>query len=230
MHVHSSFSDGVGTIEENLAAAELRGLSRVTFVDHVRASTGWARDFVREVRRVAARTDIDVRCGFEAKMLDVGGSLDLPDDLAGADYVYVADHRVPLVDGPVEPSLVRVAIAEGQLESQAVIRALLQATTNAIQRLPNAVIAHLFSVLPKIGLRESDVSPAALEELARATASCGAQIEIDERWRCPSARTVRFFREAGVPILLSTDSHSPDSIGCYAYCLRVLAELEIGQP
>ena len=87
------------------------------------------------------------------------------------------------------------------------------------------VIAHLFSVLPKVGLDERAVPQESLERLAQAAAESGASIEIDERWRCPSARTLRPFHAAGVPILLSTDSHSPETIGRYDYCLGVIEEL-----
>jgi histidinol phosphatase-like PHP family hydrolase len=36
---------------------------------------------------------------------------------------------------------------------------------------------------------------------------------------------VRAFHAAGVPILLSTDSHTPETIGRYDYCLGVVGEL-----
>ena len=39
MHVHSTFSDGKGSIAENIAEAERLGLRRMTCVDHVREST-----------------------------------------------------------------------------------------------------------------------------------------------------------------------------------------------
>ncbi len=37
MHVHSTFSDGRDTIEDNVAEAERLGLLELTCVDHVRA-------------------------------------------------------------------------------------------------------------------------------------------------------------------------------------------------
>lgn len=228
MHVHSTFSDGTATIEENVAAAERRGLSRVTCVDHVRADTDWVGDFVREVRRVAAGTEIAVWCGLEAKLLDVHGTLDLPADCGGADYVYIADHQVPLADGPVEPRRVREAIAEGRMEAPAVIAAIVEATGHAVARAENVVIAHLFSVLPKLGIDERDVPLVAIQDLAGVAAAAGARVELDERWRCPSARTLTPFLRAGVPILLSSDSHSSRTIGRYDYCLRVLDELATG--
>jgi putative hydrolase len=228
MHIHSTFSDGAGTIEENVAAAERQGLARMRLVDHVRESTAWTGEFVREVRRVSALTEIAVSCGLEAKLLDVSGALDLPADTGGADFIYVADHQVPLSDGPVDPARVREAIADGELDRTAVISALIDATTNAVERWETVVIAHLFSVLPKIGCSEGDVPIAAIEGLAAVAAAKNASVEIDERWRCPSVRTLRVFHAAGVPILLSTDSHSPETIGRYGYCAQVVEELAGG--
>jgi putative hydrolase len=228
MHVHSTFSDGSGTIEENLTAAQSRGLTRVTCVDHVRASTDWAADFVREVRRAAAGTDIAVQCGLEAKLLDVDGSLDLPAECGGADLIYIADHQVPLAGGPVHPGRVRAAIAARELAPEAVVAAILEATKNALEQVDNAVIAHLFSVLPKLGLDEATVPIEAIAALARVAAATGAAVEIDERWRCPSARTLVPFLDAKVPILFSTDSHAPETVGRYRYCLEVLDELARG--
>jgi putative hydrolase len=225
MHVHSTYSDGTGSVAENVVQAERAGVTALTCVDHVRRDTEWVTSFVDEVRELATRTEIELRSGIEAKILDTSGELDLPDDLGGVDRIYAADHRVPLDDGPAHPAVVRVAIAEGEMDAAAVIESIVTATANAVARHPDVVIAHLFSVLPKLGLEESAVPIASLERLAKAAAEAGASIEVDERWRCPSARTLRPFLDAGVPILLSTDSHSPETIGRYEYCLGVVEEL-----
>ncbi len=225
MHVHSVFSDGTGTLEQNLATATRRGLSRLTFVDHVRVETDWVSSFVRAVRTIAESTPIEVRCGLEAKLLDLTGALDLPADTGGADYVYIADHRVPTADGPADPATVRTLIASGELDAATVIADIIEATLNSLWLEERAVIAHLFSVLPKLGLDESQVPMADMERLAAAAAKAGARIEISERWRCPSLRTLGAFDRVGVPILLSTDSHNPDTIGRYEYCTSILERL-----
>jgi putative hydrolase len=225
MHVHSIYSDGSGTVAENVIAAERGGLVALTCVDHVREGTDWAPAFAEEVRRLAAGTDIELRSGLEAKILDTSGELDLPEDTGGVDRIYAADHRVPLEDGPAEPAAVGLAIQQGEIDAATVLESIVTATANAAARVPNLVIAHLFSVVPKIGLDESAIPEESLERLASAAADAGALVEIDERWRCPSTRTLRAFQAAGVPILLSTDSHSPETIGRYDYCLGVIEEL-----
>jgi putative hydrolase len=226
-HVHSTFSDGKGTIAENVAAAEAIGLVRLTCVDHVRADTAWAPEFVRAVREADQETEIELHCGLEAKLLDTEGNLDLPADLGGADYVYAADHQVPLSSGPAHPRQVKAAIESGEMTALEALEAIVTATSNAVARRDDVVIAHLFSVLPKIGLEEAQVPAELVLVLAEAAARNGARIEIDERWSCPSAVTLAPFQELEVPILLSTDSHRPEAIGRYDYCLGVLGELEL---
>ncbi len=225
MHVHSTFSDGSGTIDENVAAAEAAGLSRMACVDHVRATTTWAPEFAAAVRSANSETEVDLRCGVEAKLLDTTGALDLPVDIGGADHVYAADHQVPTPDGPAHPKAVRARIERGQLAPATAVEWIVEATAAAVRKRDDVVIAHLFSVLPKIGLEEAGVPLDLLESLAANAAAAGARIEVDERWRCPSARTLRPFVGAGVEVLLSTDSHRPETIGRYDYCLAVSSEL-----
>jgi putative hydrolase len=225
MHVHSTYSDGASSVAENVVAAERIGLAALSCVDHVRRDTDWAPAFAEEVRAVSSGTEIEVHSGLEAKILDTSGELDLPADTGDVDRIYAADHRVPLEDGPADPAAVKLAIESGEMEAAEVIDSIVRATAAAASRYPNLVIAHLFSVLPKIGVDESSVPEESLARLAAAAAEAGALIEIDERWRCPSARTLGAFHRAGVPILLSTDSHSPETIGRYDYCLGVIEEL-----
>jgi putative hydrolase len=221
MHVHSTFSDGRGTIEENVAEAERLGLLELTCVEHVRADTDWVAAYVAEVRRIDATTPVALFCAVEAKLLDTSGSLDLCPGLGAVDAIYAADHQVPLVDGPHTPVEVKLLMAESSLSAAEVFDAIVSSTANALLRHESVVIAHLFSVLPKLGLDERDVPLALIEQLATAAAESSARIEISERWSCPGVRTLQPFLRRGVPILFSTDSHRSDTIGRYAYCLRI---------
>ena len=108
--MHSTFSDGRDPIEGNVEEAEALGLTELTCVDHVRAGTDWVPDYVAAVRRIRATTDVELRCGIEAKLLDTTGALDLPDAYDGVDAIYAADHQVPLADGPNHPREVRARI------------------------------------------------------------------------------------------------------------------------
>lgn len=226
MQTHSTFSDGKGTIAENVAAAERAELERLTCTDHVRVDSDYLEGYVAEIERVRATTPVEIVCGIEAKLLDTEGALDMPEAMpAGVQVVYAADHQVPTPDGPAKPDEVEARMAAGELDGAQVLEWIVGSTAAAVERHENIVICHLFSVLPKLGIDEADVPMELIERLADAAAANGARIEIDERWSCPSARTLRPFVERDVPLLLSTDSHSSETIGRYDYALRVLAEL-----
>jgi putative hydrolase len=225
MHVHSTFSDGRDAIEDNVARAEELGLTELGCVDHVRADTDWLPGYVAAVRRVRETTGVALTCAIEAKLLDTTGALDLPADIDGVEAIFAADHQVPLADGPNHPRDVRERLERGDLRAEDVLEAIVTSTARALDRAEPVVIAHFLSILPKIGLDEGDVPGELLRHLASEAARTGQTIEISERWRCPSARSLRPFADSGVPIVVSTDSHRSDTIGRYEYCTAVVAEL-----
>ena len=66
-----------------------------------------------------------------------------------------------------------------------------------------------------MGLDEADVPAPALDHLARGCRRSGARVEVNEKWACPSPRTIRALAAAGVPLVASTDSHDCATIGRY---------------
>lgn len=226
MHVHSTFSGGVNTIEENVAEAERIGLTELACVEHVRGNTKWVPAYVAAISEIRKRTPIVLRCAVEAKILDIYGCLDLPAELDGIDAVYAASHQAPSPDGPMNPRSTRERIEAGELDPQMVLRWIVSGTQAAVRRHEHLVIAHLFSVLPKLGLEERDMSPDLVDSLAIAAAESDARIVVDERWKCPTVRTLRPFLRHGVPLLLGSGSHDSETIGRYDYCAGVLRELQ----
>ncbi len=227
MHVHSTWSDGRDSLEQNVEAAVSRGLLRMACVDHVRKDTDWVPRFVEAVRAVDATTSVELLVGVEAKLLDGHGHLDTPSKMPGVDLIYIADHQVPWCDSIRKPADVRRELQLGHIQAETVIEWLARSTISAIRRYPGSVIAHLFSVLPKVGISEDQVPFGWLDELAYEAARQHVSIEIDERWRCPSPRVVAHFSQMGVPVLASTDSHRSDTIGRYQYVQRAMAEARL---
>jgi putative hydrolase len=226
MHVHSTFSDGQATIGENVVRAIALGLDELTLVDHVRVGTDWVPQFVGAVNELRGRLPLRLSIGVEAKILSVDGSLDLPEILDGIDHVYIADHQVPGPDGPLHPNDVREAIATGAVEASQVVEWIVDGTVNAMLGRRGSVLAHLFSVLPKIGLDEGAVSDDQIRWLASTARHTDTTIEVSERWRCPGARTVAAFAEAGARIVVSTDSHALDTLGRYTWCRTTWEQAE----
>ena len=181
-HVFSLFSDGTSTVAENVRMARRRGLRRICLVDHVHSDTEWVVRFALAVHAVRAVPGIEVLSGLEATLLDRTGRLDVPAGrLPGIDYVLIADHLFPADLGPVEPREIRAAIQRGDITPREAISCLAEATIGALDLVSRPVLAHLFGVLPELGLAETDVPDIVLRQLADAASAAGALVEVNER-------------------------------------------------
>ncbi len=229
-HVHSTFSDGASTLTQNVAAARDKGLRRLCLTDHVRASTGWLPEYVAAVTALRGPAAPELVTGVEVKMLNAAGDLDLPGDLSGVEVVLIADHQFPSLHGPVPPEQMRTEILRGAIGRRDAAGAVADATAAALGRVGDAqpVIAHLFSILPKLGLDESCVPDQALERLAWRAAATGTVLEINEKWSCPSSGTVQAFASAGVRIAAGSDSHDAASIGMFASVRQTICAVAAG--
>jgi putative hydrolase len=226
-HVHSAFSDdAASSLDENVRAARRRGLRVICFADHVRRDSPWVADYTAAVAALRPVPGLDVVAGVEAKILDRQGRLDLPGQLPGVDRVLIADHQFPGEAGPVHPRDVRAELVSGQRTAAEVIDGLIAATVLALDQVAVPQLAHLFSLLPKMGVAESEVPGPALAMLAQAARRAGARLEVNEKWACPSPRTIRAFAGAGVPLVPSTDSHDAADVGRYQAVPELLAAAE----
>lgn len=213
LHTHSSQTDGADPMDAMADAALAAGLHTWGLSDHVRSDTTWLPDYTRAVRGLR-REGLVIRCGVEAKILDVGGRLDLPERLPELDYVLIADHQFPGDAGPQHPSVMREALESGSLTASDMVAQLVHATAAAVRLSPfPAIVAHLFSLLPKCGVDESDVTDEAIGELAAVCLSADAAVELNQKWRCPSARVVARLDAAGVRLVAGSDAHRAADVG-----------------
>jgi putative hydrolase len=225
-HVHSTFSDDArSTVSENLAAASAAGLTQIRLVDHVRQSTTWVPDFLTTVAAAPIFTDLKVFTGVEAKILNARGELDLPADLVvgpgGVDAILIADHQFPGLDGAWTPDETKAKMTAG-LRSADALDLLVGATIAAMESVESGQLAHCFSILPKIGLAESDLTDEHLAAWASAAARTGTVVEVNEKWECPGPRALQVALDAGVILVASTDSHIATDVGKYSAVERIL--------
>lgn len=225
LHVHSTFSDGASTVEENVASAAGHGLHTLGLVDHVRRDTTWVPSFVEAVRALDGTAGLRILCGVEAKILDTAGAVDMPADLPTLDYVLVADHQVPRPDGPMHPAAAAALIADGELSADQLIADLVEATVNALGAYDRVILAHLFSILPKCGRHEDEVPDALVRRVGQAAREHDVVVEVNEKWSCPSRRVVDLLADCGVRLTMSTDAHHEARVGRYDYVTRTLADL-----
>ena len=225
-HVHSDFSDdATSTLAENIAAAAEAGLRELRLVDHVRRTTTWVPEFLAAVAAQPVPLSLNVYTGVEAKLLDRSGAVDVPEDLVvgpgGVDAIVIGDHQFPGDDGPWSPSETRERLESG-LDAATALDMYVEASVNAMRLVARAQLGHWFSILPKIGLSEDDLSDEQLRHWATAAADSGTLVEVNEKWGCPGARAIRAVRAAGGSIVASTDSHVATTVGRYSRVADIL--------
>jgi putative hydrolase len=214
-HVHSTFSDDAeSTLAENIAAASAAGLTELRLIDHVRVSTTWVPDFVAAVANEPVPDGLVVLTGVETKILDAGGALDLPPGDLGVDRIVIADHQFPGPEGPWHPERGKAELASGLSVAEA-MDLLIGGLIGAMGGVERGQLAHCFSVLPKIGLSEDDLSDTQLAAWASVAARSGTFIEVNEKWGCPGPRALRAAASAGAILVAGSDAHRARDVGRY---------------
>jgi putative hydrolase len=224
-HTHSNLTDGQASPEQMADAAAASGLSSWGLSDHVRADSSWAEAYVRMVRHMR-RDGLRILCGVETKILDAAGALDFPPLLLELDYVLIADHQYPGAGGPISPRAMTQLLADGALAPLDAIDGLVAASAAAVAAAPyRPILAHLFSILPKMGLTEDAVSEQHLSVLAAALRAADGAVEANEKWRCPSVRVLGGLASRGVPLVAGSDAHQVDHVGVWDYVTDVAQAL-----
>jgi len=196
LHMHTTWSDGVATIEEMAQAARRLGYQYIAITDHSKRVTvagGLTAEQLRrqwdEVDRVNAELDdIEILRGVEVDILEAGG-LDLPDDvLADAQWVMASVH-----------------FGQNQPEEQ-ITRRMVQALENP----------HVSAIAHPTGrmLRQREAYKVDLEAVMHAAAEHGKMLELNsgparldlDDVACARAKAL------GVPVVISTDSHRPERL------------------
>jgi len=194
IHTHSAYSDGVGGIGDNVAAAELRGLSLLGISDHSHYLTGRAFNrYIREVRRWGEESGITVLAGIEANIthngVDVAAGM-----VEKLDYVIASVHL--WLDDPEE----YVELVKGALLDESV-----------------DVIGHFGASFPHIGYPDEE----SLRELIELAEASGKTFEISSRYRVPDISFIRECIRRGVKLVFASDAHRPRDVGSVSWSERV---------
>ncbi len=202
LHMHTTATDGQGTLLEMVTAAHARGLSYIAITDHSqRVSMARGLDSQRllaqwaEIDELNARGQVKVTVlkGIECDILEKGG-MDLPDDvLAQADWVLASVHY-------------------GQQQSrEQITRRILEAIENPYV----TAIAHPTGRL----INRREAYEVDLEAVFVAAAKHGKLLELNANPArldlndvyCAAAKT------HGIPVVINTDAHSTEGLGCMRY-------------
>ncbi len=201
LHMHTTASDGAGSIVEMAEAAKARGLEYIAITDHskrVSMANGLDADRLLahwdDIRNAREEIEgIEVLCGIECDILE-DATMDLPDEvLAQADWVVAVLHY-----GLQQPR-------------EQIMKRLLTAITN-----PHVnIIGHPTGRM--VGKREgADID---MTEMLKAAADNGVMMEINAHFKRLDLDDIHAAaaRDLGIPIVISTDSHSVNGFDVLTY-------------
>ena len=204
LHMHTTATDGKATIEEMAAAAKKLGLKYIAITDHskrVAMANGLDEDRLLEQWSEIDRLNSEIKGiqllkGIEVDILE-NGDLDIADEvLAQADWATASVHY-----GGNQPRPKITARIVGALEHPSV-----------------SCISHPTGRL----LNQREPYAVDMNEVVAAAARCGKLLELNAHPARLDLNDVHcaMAREAGVPVVINTDAHSPTGLEMMRYGVK----------
>ncbi len=93
LHTHSDYSDGKGTLHDNIHAAEAMGLSHIALTDHLRIDRrDWVDEALEELKNEPPEGyKVKILRGVEASLLDKDGRISIDDKAASKLDIVLCD-------------------------------------------------------------------------------------------------------------------------------------------
>ncbi|NJF25390.1 PHP domain-containing protein [Thermococcus sp. Bubb.Bath] len=193
-HTHTEYSDGVGSIPDNVAAAEEKGLRLLGITDHSHyLGPKSLRRYVADIKRWGKESDITVLAGIEGNIIPSG--VDVPDWVAEKlDYVIASVHE--WLETPEEYlELVKLALVDDNVD----------------------VIGHFGASFQYIGFPSVEE----VREVLELAEENGKAFEISSRYHVPDVEFVAECIKRGIKLTFASDAHFPAKVGIVGWSEKV---------
>lgn len=218
-HTHTTYSHGEGTVRENIAAAQARGLEQLAISDHGPANpflgirgSRVLLDIKKEVAYYNGRyDDIRVLTGVEANIVGSDGKLDIPDEvLRQMDIVLAGLHRFTWFTDWQAGKTMYLENPLGKMPLGILRRHMAaKARINNTKAVVEAVYHNAIDIITHPGLHMAIDT----FELARACAKRGTALEINASHGASLAEFARAAASQGVSFAINSDAHYPRDVG-----------------
>jgi putative hydrolase len=208
-HVHANYTDGHASVDECIRKAEQEGLASIALTEHVRADSDWIERYCGEVSEAAKKTQVQVWCGAEARILNEAGDIHLSKDaVKHFDLIVASVHRLPDHGAPFDPQV-------------AYVNALVNACENPLVD----ILGHP-THLPKelAGWGMSDAEQVAV---AKAAARNGVAIEVNRKYDVPSIAFLKICLSEGCIFSVGSDAHRAEDVGAIDELLEKLSSVGV---
>src|SRR6266487_2831971 len=187
-HVHCNYNDHSEndlTVKNVIHRAKAIGLKTLAITEHVRRTSDWVPNYLKEIEILSNDVSVKVIPGFEAKILE-NGSIDCTEEYSEK-YFLIASFHTVYSSKKIWFNALKTAIENPNVD----------------------VIGHL-APEPGFILENTEVT-----ELASLLVKNKKIIEINAKYRRPPYDWISHFKKDGVKFHLGSDAHSLDEIGQY---------------
>ncbi len=211
-HTHTRYSDGVGTVRDNVEAAVSRNLKEIAITEHGPRNIGVSEKSIRKCREDVEklrgeRNDIKIYFGIECDILSERGDIDVKErDISSFDLMLAGFHRfaipysfrdfrryyMPGFFHFLKPFMTKEIIARNT-----------KALISALTRYPIDMVAHI-----------NNRSIVNVKEVAKVCADNGIYIELNTKHLAELDPIIEDLLSVdGVQFIANTDAHFPSRVG-----------------
>lgn len=187
LHIHTNYVDGKHSVAECVKKAEENGLELIAITEHVRRNLTY--DFsglLRDLYKAREKSRLNILIGAEAKVIDLDGNLDIPDQVR---------QKVDVVLGCFHSWFEEVPPTKGKY---------LEALLNMIRKRKADIWAHPFLFASNYNL---DFEVGKVVEIIQALKESGILFEINLRHRCPQEPFLTLLLNEKIPWVIGSDAH-----------------------
>ena len=222
-HTHTTYSHGLGSVADNVSAAEKAGLKTIGISDHGPGHILFGinmkklPDIVSDINAARdAHPGIEVLLNVEANIINPSGALDIPDEFSGFfDRIIAGYHMGVFGEAPVRAFCTHAS------------NAVYNVTSGSTKHLKNHNTELVIKALEKnkifILSHPGSKAPVDMKEIAKACAVCGTLLEVNNNHDGLDVEGIRIAAEHGAGLVISSDAHRPKNVG---RCDRAVARIK----
>lgn len=226
-HTHTRYSDGRGTVEDNVRVAAEKGLTEVAITDHGPRgifigveSPGTYREIKKDIDALQGQYPVRVLLGAEANVIDLDGSIDIPPEIIKEmDILLVGLHPQVMAESLEENLGWMLPNFLGRISHSLRRRMRNDNTKTLVEAMcknPVNVVTH-----PDL------MMPVDLDEVAKASVATGCAMEINTGHAYNKDEVVNAALRRGAPLVVNSDAHYPDTVGEVDKGIELLLKWEV---
>ena len=234
LHTHSTYSDGKGSLKDNIHAAEAMGLSHIALTDHLWVDKrNWVDEALEELKnQPPVGYQVKILKGAEAKLLNSNGRISIDESAA---------KKLDIVLCDMGWSSLGFSDEEPPVSRDQIFERITECFINLCQNPLVDVIAHPlnFGRHTKIVISPAEIPVDCLLKISEAFVSQNTAFEVMNNmwWWHPLMnpreftdkyiKIVKFFAERGVSFTIGSDAHGIGGVGNLGWSNHVLAEADV---